>query len=254
VSLKAAALLLLLSAPATAQSSITGDFWTSGTISVGTTTSQNASRFDVRAGSATEIPFSVFSQASASDPFPALQVERTGRVGTGVSASTWTRLDLWGVGDVGDVGLQLRFGNYWPGISTYTQITFGLNGESAYRHALRSVHFSSTARNGLDFWLWTPGAGSSAAMPDLRVVSLVTTSSVSVAGLEIMPPAGAGELNAQLVVSNGASAGGGTMHRWAEGTPSSRALKTDIAYMGEGAELVGLEDVQELKHARFRYK
>jgi hypothetical protein len=89
-------------------------------------------------------------------------------------------------------------------------------------------------------------------MPNLRALSIVTTSSSSTAGLQVMPVEG--ELNAQLVISNAASLGGGTLHRWAEGTHSSRELKTDISKMSADDERAALAEVAGLQHVRFRYK
>lgn len=57
----------------------------------------------------------------------------------------------------------------------------------------------------------------------------------------------------ELEVSNGVSTGGGTIHRAASATHSSRVLKSHITYLPVAAEEQALADVVGLRHAAFRY-
>ena len=100
----------------------------------------------------------------------------------------------------------------------------------------------------MDFLVWSQSA-STTAIGSLNVVSLVTVSTG--ASVHVRP---AGTPDVELEVSNGSSTGGGTVHRAAEGTHSSRELKSDIAYLGPQEESQAYEEVKALKHATFRYK
>ena len=84
---------------------------------------------------------------------------------------------------------------------------------------------------------------------DLKVVSLVTHSTG--AAVHIRP---AGYANADMVVSDGSTNGGGTVHRALEVSPSSRGLKSDISYLGPDEEARAFEELASMKLASFRYK
>ena len=62
-----------------------------------------------------------------------------------------------------------------------------------------------------------------------------------------------GTADVQLEVSDGATTGGGTIHRATSTTHSSRKIKSDINYLLPGDAQQGLADVLVLKHATFRY-
>jgi hypothetical protein len=238
----AAAVLLALCGTARAQTAIVGDAWIEGRVLVGTTT---AARMTVAASSTTSVPF----QVSGVDLTPFLRVGADGTVG--FSTYSAAHMDAAGSADDGAIGLELRSGN-WYGSSGRTQIAFGAAGTTNERHAIDSVHLSSTAHNSLDFRVWTPDAGTT-SIATMTVLSLVTVASVTTpSGSVHVRPYGDPEV--ELVVSDGGTTGGGTIHVANQVTPSSRALKTDISYLTEADRLQAYEDVKNLRHVSFRYK
>jgi hypothetical protein len=238
-----ASLFLLAVAPgvASAQTAIVGDAWVLGRVIVGTTTP--AARMTVVAST-----FSAGAafQASGVDLTPFLQVSNAGTVG--LSTYSAAHLDVMGSADSANVGLMLRSGNLYgsPGM---TQLTFGANGTANERHAINSVHLSSTAHNSLDFLVWTPDAGTT-SIATMTVMSLVTISTASGAAVHIRP---VGDPVVELVVSNGASTGGGSIDLAAQVTPSSRRFKTDISYLSDDERARAYDDVRGLKPVSFRY-
>ena len=230
--------LCLLVRPACTQTLIEGDAWILGLVGVGTTAP--SARLEVKASS------SILNvlQVSGVDGTPFLAVNNLGQIG--LSTSPGANLDIGGVGDIGDIGLNLRNGNAGTGTSKY-QMLFGLGND--YRHAIRSSHVDSISGNGLDFLIWTPDAGGSSDIASMDALSLVTTStgaSVHVRPFETP--------DADIEVSNGSATGGGTVHRALEVTPSSRELKSDISYLSQDDEAQAFNEVAGLKHAAFRYK
>jgi hypothetical protein len=185
-------------------------------------------------------------QVSGVDLTPFLAVSNIGTVG--LSTSSVAHLDVNGAGDAGNIGAMLRGGNLY-GSAAMTQMTFGANGTANERHAITSVHLSSTAHNSLNFLVWTPDAGTT-SIATMTVMSLVTISTASGAAMHVRP---VGDPPVELVVSNGASTGGGTIHVASVVTTSSRRLKTDISYLGDEERRRAYDDVKGLKPVSFRY-
>jgi len=178
-----------------------------------------------------------------------LAVDNIGRVGLGLSPSEG-RLQAQGSSGSGEIGLELRSGNATSsGLSL--QIALGFNGEAAMRHAIRTQHSTSTIGNRMDFLVWNPGAGSTATVANLKVLSLEASEAASSGSFHVRP---AGDPDVELEVSDGATTGGGTLHRASAGTHSARRLKTDIRYLGEKEEAQAYRDVMVLRPAWFRYK
>ena len=132
--MKAVLILALLAQLAQAQSVITGDALIDGKVGVGTTSP--GARLEVRAGSA---PGAVF-RVSGVDESPLFTLGQNGQVG--LSTSPVSQLDLMGAGDAADIGVSIRSGNISPATARY-QVTFSSGGSSAFRHAIRTIHFSS---------------------------------------------------------------------------------------------------------------
>ena len=239
--LAAASLLAAVSGAAFGQTTIVGDAWVLGHVIVGTTTP--AARMTVVAS--TFVPGAVF-QTSGVDLTPFLRVGNDGTVG--LSTNSAAHLDVMGAGDAANVGLMLRSGNLY-GSSGMKQMTFGANGTVNERHAINSVHLSSTAHNSLDFLIWTPDAGTT-SIATMTVMSLVTISSASGASVHVRP---IGDPVVELVVSNGLITGGGTIHVASSVSPSSRRFKTDISYLSDDERLRAYDDVKGLKPVSFRY-
>lgn len=237
-----AAVLLAHARAASAQSAIVGDAWILGKVSVGTTTAD--ARFYVLASSATEAPF----QISGVDLTPFLRVGKDGTVG--LSTASTARLDVAGMGDAGDVAVMLRSGDHLNASSGRVQLAMGANGSTSRRHTITTVHASSTGFNSIDMRVWTPDAGSAAAVATMTVASLVTSTSAFESGVHVMP---VGSPQAELTVSNGLSAGGGTLHAADSVTPSSRYIKSDIRYLDPQEGEAALSRVRALRHAAFRY-
>lgn len=103
----------------------------------------------------------------------------------------------------------------------------------------------------MSFWLWTPATGSTAAVASTNVLSLEASTMTHGALVHVRP---AGTADVELEVSNGVSVGGGTIHRYASGTHSSRSIKKDIRYLTEADEERAYQDVLALRPVRFRYK
>ena len=234
-------LFALLAFPAAAQAQIINDdAWISGKFGAGT--ANPGARLEVQASSLTTTVF----QVSGVDQTPFLAVYSSGAVGMGQVPVA--NLDLFGSPDDSSIGLQLKSGNLFPG-SGSTQIAFGQNGTSDRRHAIRTIHSVATSSNSIDFFIWEPGAGSPSDIAVKEVASLVTTTAT--AAVHIMPIAALPD--AALEVSNGVSLGGGDVICATEQAPSSRRLKSQIAYFTPDDEAQAYEEVGELKHAAYRY-
>ncbi len=63
-----------------------------------------------------------------------------------------------------------------------------------------------------------------------------------------------GTADVELEVSNGASTGGGTIHRASSATHSRRALKHSIAYYTAADYRAAYNDLKTLRHVTFKYK
>lgn len=239
--LAAACLLIAAFGAASAQTTVVGDAWIQGRVIVGTATP--AARMTVVPSSSST--GAVF-QVSGVDLTPFLRVGVDGMVG--LSTFSAARLDVMGSADSANVGLMLRGGNLYGG-SGMTQLAFGANGTSDERHAISSVHLSSTVHNSLGFLIWTPDAGTT-SIATMTAMSLVTLSTASGAAVHVRP---IGEPTVELVVSNGSSTGGGTIHVASQVSPSSRRFKTDISYLGEDERRQAYENVKNLKLISFRY-
>lgn len=237
------AILVLRAAPALAQGMVDGDLWATGKAGVGTTAP--SARLEVKASSSAQTVL----QVSGVDETPFIVVTKAGLVA--LSTTPAANLDISGVGDAGDIGLSLGSGNLYPSVSN-NQLLFGYAGQALYRHAIRSVHAATGENNRLDFLLWNPAAGSSSALPSLRVIALETsTKSASGGALHILP---VGTSEVELAVSNGTSYAGGTILRASESTHCSRELKTDISHLSRADGLQALEEAERLRHVRFRYR
>lgn len=226
--------------PASAQTTIVGDGLVQDRLSVGTTTA--GGRVLVQASSGTTLPL----QIEGVDQTPFLRVENTGKTGIGIAPQA--ELDVWGVADSSDTGVQLRSGNLFPATTSY-QLTFGYNGTSNLRHALRTLHSTATTSNEIEFLLWTPSV-STTAIGTLRVLALQTTAQ----GLTVQIDPFGQIADADLEVSNGSTLGGGSMLSGSEAVPSSRAFKTDISPLPEADQAAALQDVLGLKHVEYSYK
>lgn len=238
------AALTVLASKAGAQTSIVGDAWIIGPVMVGTTTAAG-SRLHVAASSATEVPF----QVSGVDLTPFLRVAKDGKVG--LSTYSAANVDVNGAGDSANTALMLQSGNLYGSGTTRIQLAFGENGTTNRRHAIKSVHSDSTTHNSLDFLIWSPDAGTT-SLATMTVLSLVTISSTAAieASVHVRP---VGDPKHELVVSDGASTGAGTIHVAAQVSPSSREWKRDIAYMGPEEEAAAYQAERGLKHVSFRY-
>lgn len=239
-----AVLLPLLASKAGAQTAIVGDAWIIGPVMVGTTTAAS-SRLHVAASSATEVPF----QVSGVDLTPFLRVAKDGKVG--MSTYSAANLDVNGAGDSANTALMLQSGNLYQGGTTRVQIAFGQDGTTNRRHSITSVHSDSTTHNSLNFQIWSPDAGTT-SLATMTVLSLVTISSTAAieASVHVRP---IGAPKHELVVSDGSSTGGGTIHVAAQVSPSSRDWKRDIAYLGPAEEAAAYANERGLKHVSFRY-
>lgn len=237
-------LLALWAAPALAQTVITGDAWVSGQLAAGTTVP--AARLEVDASSTTLTVFQVSDVIGT----PIITVDQKGRLGLG--AAPTANADINGRGDAGVLGLQLQDGNLYPNTSSL-QIVFGASGTTNLDHAIRTIHSTTTANNSIDFFLWSPAVSSTAVgtLQVLSVVSIASSPSSSEASFHVMPVSVS---TAEVTVSNGATTGGGTVHRAIEFSHSSRELKSDIVYLSEEEERRAYAEIGALKHAKFRYK
>lgn len=233
-------LAILCLAPSAQAQIINDDAWISGRFGAGTT--DPTARLEVQASSLTTTVF----QVSGVDQTPFLAVYSSGAVGMGQVPQA--NLDLFGSPDDSSIGLQLKSGNLFPGSGSY-QIAFGQNGTTDRRHAIRTIHSVATSSNSIDFLIWEPGAGAASNIAVKHIASLVTTTAT--AGVHIMPIAALPD--AALEVSNGSSLGGGDVICASEQAPSSRRLKSHIAYFTPDDEAQALEEVGALKHAAFRY-
>lgn len=172
-----------------------------------------------------------------------LAVDNIGEVGIG--ATPQANLDI----GPAPIALQLRSGNSTSSV-TSAQIAFAYDGDGSYRHFLRTEHSTSTDGNKMDFLVWNPGAGSTTTLASLNVLSLQGIAGASGGSFHVNP---AGEPDAEVEVSNGATTGGGTIQYGELLAPSSRRFKTDIKDLSEADEARALADVAALKHVRFRY-
>lgn len=239
-----AASVAILASRAQAQTAVVGDAWIIGPVMVGTTTAAG-SRLHVAASSATETPF----QVSGVDQTPFLRVGKDGKVG--MSTYSAANLDVNGSGDSANAALMLQSGNLYQGGTSRVQLAFGQDGTENRRHSIASVHGDSTTHNSIDFRIWSPDAGTT-ALATMTVLSLVTISSTSAieASVHVRP---VGDPKHELVVSDGAAPGAGTIHAAAQATPSSRDWKSDIAYLGAQEEAAAYAHERSLKHVSFRY-
>lgn len=235
-------LLALLPCLATAQTQTSSDLTVTGQLGVGTA----APRARLEAQMSASDSYGLL--VSSANGQPMLQVDRAGQLGIGVTPQG--RVDVFGSGDNGSVGMRLRVGN-----STSTmlseQITFGPASSDTYRHAIVTRHTASqNYLNAMDFLLWNTTAQPT-AIGSFDAMSLTAISTYSFASVHILP---AGDPDVELEVSNGLTTGGGSILRAAATSHSSRVLKTDIKYFGADAPARAAADVQSLRHVLFRYR
>lgn len=238
-----ALLLAFAAAVARAQMSSSGAQNVTGQLGVGTLTPR--ATLDAVTASTDSYGLWISSRNGA----PLLAVDAFGRVGVG-TATPGALMDVVGMGDNGDIGLQLRSGN---SSSTYSsgQIVFAYGASGLYPHALATRAVSGQyLGNDIDFLLWN-STGQPSAIGTQRVLSLQAAPSVSSASVHIQP---VGMPAYELVVSDGQTTGGGSVLAAAVGAHSSRALKTVIGTLDDRDAATAYDDVKSLKPARFRYK
>lgn len=236
------AILMILPGLARADFQTSGDSQVTGQVGVGTALPR--ARLEVKMASADNYALKVSSQ----DGTALLSVNKAGKlvIGTNTAAAT---VDIFGSGDNATIGLQLRVGNSSTTTSS-SQIVF-TSTAATQGHSLRTRAVASQELgNALDFFLWNSTAQPT-TLGSLQALSLQVVATTHTVSMHIMP---AGTPDVDLEVSNGVTTGGGTIHRAAAGTHSSRALKSDIAYLDAAQDLQGYQDVKALRHARFRYK
>lgn len=157
------------------------------------------------------------------------------------------RLTVAGV--PGDTALALRSGNSTASVAG-AQLAFGFDGTGELRHRLYTQHGPEPYQNKAVFALWTPASGSSSTLGALPVLSLEgSTHTAAQALVHVMP---AGLADKELVVSDGASMGMGSVLRGERWTPSSAALKKDVKRLGRAEEDKAWDDVAALRPVRFR--
>ncbi|MBI5597508.1 MAG: hypothetical protein HY928_15570 [Elusimicrobia bacterium] len=240
--MKALLVLLIVVAPAGAQTVFDSEAWAPGKTGVGT--DSPGARFESRASSTTAAAF----QVSGVDLSPALRVGADGTLG--LSTASAARATVSGAGEAGDLALELRGPELQSGTSSY-QLTLGYAGGALYRHAVQSGHGVAPSSSSLSFLVWTPAAASG-QIASRRVLQLMTHSTGVL--VHVLPPnSGVGPLG-QLVVSDGSSWGTGTMHDAGEGSVSSARLKDDIEYLGPDAEREAYAEAAALRHVSFRFK
>ncbi|MBI3548639.1 MAG: hypothetical protein HY078_06250 [Elusimicrobia bacterium] len=234
--------LFFLSMPAFADTTIPNDLQVTGQIGAGTTVPQ--ARFEIRMSSTDAYALKVSSPNGTG----LLTLDKAGRLGIGLEGSQ-AALELTGSGNAGLTDLELRSGN---SSSTYSssQIVFAST-SGAYAHSLRTRAIDSqNLGNSLDFFLWNSTL-TPTTLGDLRALSLEAVPYGSTASFHVMAVS---TPTAELVVSDGLSMGGGTLEYGSSAVHSSRALKGDIAYFSPQEIQKALDEVRELRHARFRYK
>lgn len=232
-------LALAFAQPALSQTTIVGDYWVGKKFAVGIATP--TAQFEVRASTANLGAL----QVSGLDGTPLLYVSSASQVGAGTLPLA--NLDINGSADSGANGLMLRSGLMSPSTGTY-QMVFGFNGSTNMSDAIRTQHSTSAVAGTIQFLLWRTSESQS-AVGDRLALALVDLSTG--ASVHICP---AGAPTVQLEVSDCSTTGGGTIHRAAEGTFSSRALKANISYLGPEAGPQAYQEVLGLKHVEFRYK
>lgn len=237
--------LLLLALPARAQFSTSNDLTITGQTGVGTAVPQ--ARMEIKLSSADAYALKVSSPNGAA----LLVVDKAGRMGVGLS-SPEAVLDVNGRGDASDIGLQLRAGNSTSSI-TSSQIVFAYDSSGTYRHSLRTrATADQDFGNAIDFYLWN-STGSPTALGDVNILSLQAVPRASTAASVHISPVAAAPAY-ELVVSDGQTLGGGTVMAANVSAHSRRALKSDLSYLNEAAERRAYDEVNALRHARFRYK
>jgi hypothetical protein len=133
----------------------------------------------------------------------------SGNVGLGVS-SPLSILDITGT-NTGSSSLLLRSGNTILGTSS-SQIEFGYNGTSNYKHAIKTRHNSaSDAYNAIDFYLWDHDTDASSSTGTKRALTITSQDNGKV-GIANSYPTEALDVNGKtkttnLQVTNGATNG-----------------------------------------------
>lgn len=217
---------------------LTSDARVLGWLSIGGST--NGPRLEVQPS-----PFNDYSVlVSSVDGTILFATDNNGNVGAGGGiGSAWLT-----VYPKGTQTLELRAGNSTASVSS-VQIGLGWNGTSSRQHGIWTEHNSSTVGNRIGFNVWTPDAG--LAFASMTLVQLEGMTALSGASVHVRP---IGTPTAELEISNGASTGGGAFHRAQAWVTSSRALKSNIRYLGDGDERRASNDVLALKPVEFRYK
>ena len=205
-------------------------------------------RLDVRLSASDDYALKVSSQ----DGTALMVLDKAGRLGIGVAGPS-ANLDVFGTGDSGDLGLQLRSGNSSSTLNS-SQLVFALGSTNTYRHSLRTRAVDGqNLYNSMDFYLWN-STNAPTTLGNLRVMSLQAIPYASTGCVHILPPDTGTTADADLEVSNGVTVGGGTMHRASVSAPSAHDLKLDITYFDHERRRQAYEEVKALRHVRFRYK
>lgn len=240
------ALAALLSPLRAHTANIAGDAWILGRLLVSTTSATG--RFTVVVSTPDHAALQTYMTSfPGGEGISLVKLGIDGRLG--ISTNSAARVDISASGDGEDVALYLRNGAAYPSVAN-PQIAFAKGGSIDYRDSISSVHVDSTAHNSVDFKVWSPDAGTAAALSTMTVLSLTTISTASGAAFHVRP---FGDPTVELVVSNGSMTGGGGIHVANEVSPSSRKIKTDIAYLEDSARLTAYEDIKGLRHVAYRY-
>ncbi len=134
------------------------------------------------------------------------------------------------------------------GTTNLYQMTFGFGDKGRFRHAIRTSR-SDPRRGGgtLDFLIWGPETGSEKRVARRAVLSL--QNDLKATEVQILP---AGDGGADLVVSDGKSNGGGTLHRRRELVPAGKESIADVVYLGEAEELKAFLAADRLRYSSAR--
>ena len=236
-------LTLLLSSPAAAQFTASGDQTVTGQMGAGTAVPQ--ARLEVKLSASDTYALKVSSQNGS----PLLVVDRFGKVGIGTGVPQ-ALLDVAGADAAGDVGLQLRAGNSSTTYSS-SQLVFASESSGTYRHSLRTRHVAEQYfGNSFDFFLWR-STGQPLVLGEQAALSLQAWSASS-STVHVRPSTGTPAY--ELVVSDGYTLGAGSVLAASVGTHSSRDLKEVEGYLSAEDEARAYAEVKGLRHARFRYR
>lgn len=229
-------------APAAAsETTFKGDVWVGGRLGVGV--SSPSARVEIRVSSPTENALQISGFLS----WPMFAIGPNGDAM--VSTNGVANFDVSSFNTDWGSGLELRGGGTTFSSAVW-QTLFGWANQGIHRHGIKSAHSGSASDSGLQFYLWTPAAGSSTSLPVVPPLALMTRSTGT--SVHIRPVAQLPDV--ELVVSDGTNFGQGAVIRGSEGTHSSEFLKDSIRRLGIPEEDAALDETIRIKHASYRYK